>query len=88
MCVLPSDRIGGNNHGKGRNCYEHAVLGNIPSWGGGNGNHGFRQYLCCSKAKSAEPLTKFFNSATSGYANSMSWSQAKDFCVKLSLIHI
>ena len=88
VCVMPTDRIGGNNHGKGRNCYEHTVLGNIPSWGGGNSNHGFRQYVCCSKDKSAELPTKFFDSENSDYKNTMSWTQAKDFCVKSGFINL
>ena len=84
VCVLPTNRIGGNNHGKGRNCYKHAALGNIPSWGGGNNNYGFRQYLCCSRAKNSvgsKATTKFFDSSNSGYKNTMSWAQAKEFCV-------
>ena len=86
VLVLPTNRIGGNNHGKGKNCYKHAALGNIPSWGGGNSGHGFRRYVCCSKAKPKD--TEFFNAANSGYKTTMSWSQAKDFCVASGFVNL
>ena len=78
---VDSGRVGGNHHGQGRNCYNHAALGNIPNWGKTTGSYGFREYVCCAKT-AASTTTKFFNSANSGYANSMSWIQARDFCVK------
>ena len=80
VLCLSTGRVGGDNHGKGKNCYNHAALGNIPSWGATNSNHAFREHVCCAKpAKST--TTKFFNSANSDYKNTMSWTQARQFCV-------
>ena len=76
-------RVGGNNHGKGRNCYKHLELGNIPNWGATNQNHAFRQYLCCTSRNFKPPAdtVKWFDTDNSGYKQTMSWSQAKAFCV-------
>ena len=74
-------RVGGNNHGKGRNCYNHAVLGNIPGWGGTNQNHAFRKYVCCAASAPPTGTNQWFDASSSGYGPTMKWSEAKDFCI-------